>query len=285
MSPAAFSANLIKCTKNDWQLGNEWLLSVLPSLAKVTGSALGAEVKVDFLRAELQTDPRTAFQTITDAYVKLVKGAKENRKADDPWPVIIIDEANALMEWKDKESLNALLKFFVYLTKEEQLAHVILATSDTFMTQWLDSGAPLLSACVFVLLSRRLISLCSQARSKARSAPRLWLGTCRARRRARTSSSTSCRFASTRHVAKARRGSACTTCAAATPACCSCAPARQQLSEAGSSVRACAAHLCPAVALRCAALVHRLQRHRANRDDGHLQRPAFGYVEGCCVER
>ena len=49
MSPAAFSANLVKCTKNDWQLGNEWLLSVIPSLAKVTGSALGAEVKVDFL--------------------------------------------------------------------------------------------------------------------------------------------------------------------------------------------------------------------------------------------
>ena len=54
MSPAAFSANLVKCTKNDWQLGNEWLLSVIPSLAKVTGSALDAEVKVDFLKAELQ---------------------------------------------------------------------------------------------------------------------------------------------------------------------------------------------------------------------------------------
>jgi hypothetical protein len=46
------------------------------------------------------------------------------------------------MEWEDKKSLNALLAFFVYLTKQEQLAHVILATSDTFLTQWLDSSAP-----------------------------------------------------------------------------------------------------------------------------------------------
>ncbi len=143
MSPAAFSANLVKCTKNDWQLGDEWLLSVSPSLANVTGSALGAEVKVDFLRAELQKDPRTALQTILDAYLKLVKEVKQKRKANGPWPVIIIDEANALMEWKDTKSLNALLAFFVYLTKEEQLAHVLLATSDTFLTQWLDSGAPL----------------------------------------------------------------------------------------------------------------------------------------------
>jgi hypothetical protein len=59
--------------------------------------------------------------------------------------VIIIDEANALMEWKDAETLRALLKFFVYLTKQEQLAHVILATSDTFLTQWLESGAPRLA--------------------------------------------------------------------------------------------------------------------------------------------
>ena len=137
----------------------------------MTGSALGAEVKVDFLKAKLQKDPRTALQTITDAYLTLVKDAKQKRKVGDPWPVIIIDEANALMEWKDAATLSALLKFFVYLTKQEQLAHVILATSDTFLTQWLDSGAPRLWNCVVVLLSRRLIGLCSQAQSKARSAP------------------------------------------------------------------------------------------------------------------
>ena len=127
MSPEAFAANLVECTKSDWQLDETWLSSMLPSLANVAG----ASVKV-----ELQKDPRTALQTIIAAYLKLVKDAKQKRKGGDPWPVIIVDEANALMEWEDTKSLNALLKFFVYITKEEQLAHVILATSDTFLTQW-----------------------------------------------------------------------------------------------------------------------------------------------------
>jgi hypothetical protein len=100
---------------------------------------------IELLKAELQKKPQTALRTITDAYLKLVKDAKKKRKEGDPWPVIVIDEANALMEWKDAETLSALLKFFVYLTKQEQLAHVILATSDTFLTQWLESGTPRLA--------------------------------------------------------------------------------------------------------------------------------------------
>jgi hypothetical protein len=78
---------------------------------------------------------------IMKAYLKLVQDARGLHAHGKPWPVIIIDEANALMEWEDKSTLTALLKFFVYLTKQEQLAHVILVTSDTFLTQWLDIGA------------------------------------------------------------------------------------------------------------------------------------------------
>ena len=137
MSPEAFAANLIKCTMSDWQLDDQWLLSLFPSLANVAGTALGAAVQV-----ELQKDPQTALRTTIEAYSKLVKGAKQKRKTGDPRPVIIVDEANALMEWEDTKSLNALLKFFVYVTKQEKLAHVILATGDTFLTQWLESGAP-----------------------------------------------------------------------------------------------------------------------------------------------
>ena len=85
MSPEAFSAKLIECTKSDWQLDDKWLLSLFPSLANVAGSALGAAVKVEFVKAELQKDPRTALQTIIEAYSKLVKDAKRNRKNGDPW--------------------------------------------------------------------------------------------------------------------------------------------------------------------------------------------------------
>ncbi len=152
MSPAAFSANLVKCIKNDWQLDDKGFSRLIPSLAKISSSAFGAECQVEYLKAELLKDPRSSFQTIADAYLTLVKDAKQKRKAGDPGPVIIIDEANSLTKWKDTESLEQLLAFFVYLTKQEQLTHVILATSDTFLTQWLDSGASLLSASAFVLL-------------------------------------------------------------------------------------------------------------------------------------
>ena len=152
MSPAAFSANLVKCIKNDWQLDDNSFSRLIPSLAKISSSAFGAQFQVEYLKAELLKDPRSSFQTITDAYLTLVKDAKQKRQAGDPWPVIIIDEANNLTKWKDTESLEQLLAFFVYLTKQEQLAHVILTTSDTFLTQWLDSGESRLSASAFVLL-------------------------------------------------------------------------------------------------------------------------------------
>lgn len=54
-------------------------------------------------------------------------------------PTIIIDEANQLQQWKEAETnqLKALLRFFVLITKEAKLAHVVLATSDSFFELWL----------------------------------------------------------------------------------------------------------------------------------------------------
>ena len=108
---------------------------------KRAGSVVGV-LSLNFVKEELLKDP-TPLQVIMDAYVKLVKEAKQKRSPGDPWPVIIIDEANRLTAWKDKESLEQLLAFFVYLTKQEQLAHVVLATSDTFLVEWLESGVSL----------------------------------------------------------------------------------------------------------------------------------------------
>jgi hypothetical protein len=131
LSPQAFAGNLVECMKNDWELSDKGLLKLFPvapwqalweALSRSVKFAFaGAEIALDF-KQRLQEDP-TPLQTITAAYLKLAKEAKERRKPDDPWPVIIIDEANALSEWEDKKSLLALLKFFVFLTKEMQLAH------------------------------------------------------------------------------------------------------------------------------------------------------------------
>ena len=56
----------------------------------------------------------------------------------------LADEANELMDWKDpdasEKSLKELLNFFVAISKQKSLAHVILATSDFFLAAWLLSS-------------------------------------------------------------------------------------------------------------------------------------------------
>ena len=149
LSPASFSVNLLKCMLNDWQKHALELLRLLvPSSARLAGSTAGIEVSLDYLKRELLQEP-TPLNTIIEAYSKMANEAKQKRAPGDPWPVIIVDEANALQEWEDAKSLKALLKLFVYLTKQEQLAHVVLATSDTFLVEWLESGVLLSVDCLF----------------------------------------------------------------------------------------------------------------------------------------
>jgi hypothetical protein len=48
------------------------------------------------------------------------------------------DEANKLMAWADKADVQELFDFFVVVTKQDNLAHVVLATSDSFFfMSWL----------------------------------------------------------------------------------------------------------------------------------------------------
>jgi hypothetical protein len=232
--------------KNDLKLSDKGLLKLIPRklapwqalwevlLCSVKFTVEGADIALDLLR-----DDPTPLQTITAAYLKLAEEAKERRKSDDPWPVIIIDEANRLSNWKDKDSLEQLLAFFVFLTKEKQLAHgesgrlveavtrawyltpflaVILATSDTFLLQWLEKGASAWNSLLYDLPTRLLL----QGRSRRPSAARTPWATCHVKRLARSSSTTSSR--PKRRLARARRGIACTRCAAATPVHCATAP-------------------------------------------------------------
>lgn len=54
-------------------------------------------------------------------------------------PIIFIDEAHVLRQWEDlnPSALMALLQFLVLLSKGEERAHVILATSDSACIDWL----------------------------------------------------------------------------------------------------------------------------------------------------
>lgn len=56
-------------------------------------------------------------------------------------PVIVIDEANKLMDWKEPDSLQPelgeFLDFLATISKQKRLAHVVLATADYFLASWL----------------------------------------------------------------------------------------------------------------------------------------------------
>jgi ATPase domain predominantly from Archaea len=58
-------------------------------------------------------------------------------------PVFIIDEADVLMEWRNDPGhtqLKALLRFFVKTTKEDHLGHIVLASSESFLIDFLEKG-------------------------------------------------------------------------------------------------------------------------------------------------
>ncbi|KAL4530686.1 hypothetical protein Ndes2437B_g04167 [Nannochloris sp. 'desiccata'] len=56
-------------------------------------------------------------------------------------PVIVIDESNDLMDWKEPDplqpELKRLLAFLIGISKQKRQAHVILATSVYFLANWL----------------------------------------------------------------------------------------------------------------------------------------------------
>jgi hypothetical protein len=56
--------------------------------------------------------------------------------------VLIIDEANTLMPWSESSplELSNLLRFFVKITKQEGLCHVLMTTSEFGYQAWLNNG-------------------------------------------------------------------------------------------------------------------------------------------------
>lgn len=147
--PAKFATNLVRCMDIDSGLSGEDLLRagfnvmvVAGVVAKAAGLVNVSEAAERFssaLEEYITSKKAEGLQIVMDAYSKLA----QLRKPGQPFPVIIIDAANVLAKWGDTAWLKALLRFFVRITKQEGLAHVVLATSDTFLTQWLERGAPI----------------------------------------------------------------------------------------------------------------------------------------------
>ena len=134
-TPEAFGRLLRRSARQAWEHDAAALVRLLGGLSfSVPG--IGA------LHVPLRwpEEVPTTLQAMMDAVMHVASDATTSAPGStQPLPVIIIDEANMLRMWKDETALVTLFAFFVALTKEKQRAHVVLGTSDTFLTHWLDS--------------------------------------------------------------------------------------------------------------------------------------------------
>ena len=82
---------------------------------------------------------RTPLASVLHLFKEVLK---QTSKEGRPGPPIIIDEANRLTSWSTAhpDELAMLLCFFVAITKQENMAHVVLMTSDYAFISWLEEG-------------------------------------------------------------------------------------------------------------------------------------------------
>jgi len=135
LSSDDFAHTLEKCLATCWSSQFDRVLRLLDKFALKLPFGT---VVLPILQLFNTSTSETKLQRIVSVYQILVAEARTGRRDGDPWPVIIIDEANILLRWEDKKALRQLLDVFVRLTKQEQLAHVILATSDGDFLRFLD---------------------------------------------------------------------------------------------------------------------------------------------------
>ena len=117
-----------------------------------------AGIKLKFPGIELDLEKMfapAADKTPMECIIASLTTFLEATRPLDYKPVIIIDEANKLMRWSDdpdKKELKNLLDFFVRTTKQEHLGHFVLASSESFVIDFLEKGklrnCPKLAMCI-----------------------------------------------------------------------------------------------------------------------------------------
>eukprot|EP00898_Chlorokybus_atmophyticus_P005014 jgi/Chlat1/5513/Chrsp360S05324 len=115
------------------------ILEKVSVTSKLGWISLGTSTLVDRLVGQ----PPNSLQSVLNAYDALLDAWETARKQGTltamGYPVLVIDEANVIMDWSDKYSadLKTLVMFLIRNTKQERRAHVILATSDSAFLNWM----------------------------------------------------------------------------------------------------------------------------------------------------
>ena len=116
---------LLGSLSTKWLHGNETMELKLSSLAGL----------IDDLKARPGSAP---IASVLELFMKALRQtAAQGRRTH-----IVIDEANKLTSWSSAHpvELDMLLSFFVAVSKEQDLAHVLLLTSDYAYINWLEKG-------------------------------------------------------------------------------------------------------------------------------------------------
>ena len=123
--------------KKDAGLQTWWNKTV--KSVKAGAAVIGAGNKVELDVVFEPAPGKTPMASIIDSLNTFLEAT---RPLPDK-PVIIIDEANAMMDWHDDPGhtqLKALLRFFVNMTKHKHLGHCVLASSESFVVDFLENG-------------------------------------------------------------------------------------------------------------------------------------------------
>eukprot|EP00882_Tetradesmus_deserticola_P011183 GHRQ01011832.1.p1 GENE.GHRQ01011832.1~~GHRQ01011832.1.p1 ORF type:complete len:347 (+),score=45.81 GHRQ01011832.1:113-1153(+) len=128
-SPAGFAKHLA-ASAADVVVGDRSLLSILAQFGvRANDGTAGFSLEASIAPSEAAT----ALDRIITLLMKWLRSWQ-----GPPYPVLIIDEANRLKDWQDERALQVLLDFLVVITKQHGLCHVVLGTSDSFFTDWLE---------------------------------------------------------------------------------------------------------------------------------------------------
>ncbi|BDA41349.1 Uncharacterized ATP-binding protein MJ1659 at C-terminar half [Coccomyxa sp. Obi] len=159
-APDYFAETLLRITSSATNRLPAFALTLLTAVArtvtdrfKLAGNDLAIELKAlpmsevrDALSAKSGTSALARvlelFEESLTVSSKQMQKKKGKKQPTDQWPVLIIDEANALTSWTNKhpEELKTLLRFLVTVTKQQNTAHVLLLTSDYAFIDWLEQG-------------------------------------------------------------------------------------------------------------------------------------------------